>query len=354
MKFLIVHIGIGKAGSTAIQNYLRTQRKALAEIAIQYWGINLENIETIPNYQWQRPDGIGHFQRLPVAQAREELGIALRTGVDVIPEGGCAVWSNESIYERPEVYMHELLALTQEKSIEISCIAYARGHRSYIGSAYKQWGVKHKTYHGRIKGFGDWVISRRDFLSYGKKLCAWDDDFKDKFRLINYDFLDDVVKSFVTFLPSAKTVPPVTSNRGVNASPSSAELMLYALHNNQYDEPISPWGMQAFLRRHQQIENQHPVIHFSSMFPGDDEINKAIQLLDEDLQCVDELLLKHGQPIMEAGAGKGNVAHSEQQLTSLLLSTLLSMVRNQDNRIKELENTLESLSRANPLNVSDP
>jgi len=255
-RTLVVHIGIGKAGSTAIQTHLLRNRDQLKQAKLQYWGLNLEHAKGKKPFAWQIPGGIGILQKMSPPQAREQLKSALLEAVETIPEGHQAIWSNESIYERPDVYGPVLAELKAESDINLTIIGYARNHYQYTLSAYKQWGIKHKTNPGRILGFHQWVNARKDFLAYGKKLSLWDSHFGEELQLFNYDSAGDIVAHLLQTLSPTDGLLPSKADRSINSSPQASELALFALYNNQFNEPTTPKGMQDILDRHPQVRLQ--------------------------------------------------------------------------------------------------
>lgn len=338
---LVVHIGTGKAGSSAIQRYLRVHRNTLEQYGLHYWGLNFEHVATEPHFPWQAATGIGTFQRLTVPEARQQLRTVLAKALQQLPAEGCAVWSNESIYERPEVYAQELQLLQREKGIEMVIIGYVRNHRSYIDSAYKQWGIQHKTYPGRVQGFKEWASKNQAFLSFGAKMKAWDEMLGNCFRLFNYDRAGDVVDHFLTTLPGAATeeLKGLPRPDSVNASPSRAVLALFALHNNRFDNPIPPGAFQAVLERHGVLSEAHPPLHdLASLYPDKKTLDVVEKTLANDVELVNSLLQKHGEsPFGTSSQTGNNVGMSEIHATTAILSALLSMLMEQDERIQRLE-----------------
>lgn len=277
-------------------------------------------------------------------EARQQLRTVLAMAVQQLPAEGCGVWSNESIYERPEVYAKELQLLQQETGIELAIIGYARNHRSYIDSAYKQWGIQHKTYPGRILGFKDWARKNQAFLSYGAKMKAWDEMLGSSFRLFNYDAAGDVVAHFLTMLPgvAADELKALPRPAAVNASPSRAVLALFALHNNRFDKPIPPGAFQAVLERHGVLSEAHPPLKdLASLYPDTKTLADVEQMLAGDIELVNTLLQKHGEsPIGPASQTRIPAATSEMEASTAILSALLSMLIEQDSRIQSLEKML--------------
>jgi hypothetical protein len=336
MKHLLVHIGTGKTGSTAIQQALQQSAQQLRSQGVHYWGLNLEGAENTSPFPWQKEGGTSDLQKLSDAVAARELEQALIGALERLPDGATAVWSNESIYERPGAYL-SLLQSIQSEQVKCTVIAYARSHRAYISSAYKQWGIKHKTYPGPVLGFSDWVKARQNFLSYGTKLARWDAAFGEFFRLVNYDAIQDVVGHFSSYLPEGTEVKPGSSNR-VNQSPSPAVLAMYALHNNQFSDPVTPEKMVALLRQFPQLRKIHTVPSFDSLFPDDGGLDAAEKIMQDDCELVDSMLRRHGQPTLTKGKSNLNQSgRSTEQVTGDLLAALLQMIIELNTRVIQLE-----------------
>lgn len=339
MKHLLVHIGTGKTGSTAIQQALSQSEAQLRLQGVHYWGLNLEGADNSNRFPWQDQSGTGELQKLNDNVASRQLEEALMDALDRLPNGATAVWSNESIYERPGAYLSLLQGL-QSEQVKCTIIAYARSHRDYIGSAYKQWGIKHKTYRGPILGFSDWVVARRNFLSYGVKLAQWDATFTDRFRIFNYDTIDDVVKHFNTFLPAGSDLTPGSHQR-VNRSPGPGILALYALHNSQFKEPVTPEAMVNLLKQFPRVRQSQPVPAIQSLFPSTAQLDEAERVLKEDAELVNSLLRRHGQPAIGQGkADAGVPTRNHDEITSDVLAALMHIIIGQNQRIIQLEQAL--------------
>ncbi len=342
-KQLRVHIGTGKAGSSAIQSFGTSHTAQLRELGVHYWGLNLEGSDASDSFPWQCPTGTGLLQKLPNAEAGEQLQQALFSAIEHLPDGATALWSNESIYERPNVYIPLLKTIAAREDIELLVIAYARNHTSYVASAYKQWGIKHKTYRGSLLGFRDWLTTRQDFLSFGKRLTLWDSAFTDRFRLVNYDTTGDVVTHFSQFLPTAAGALHEAVNLKVNASPPDKLLALYALYNSQFEDPVSPQAFQTLRKRVPLLQQfrARPFPALQQLFPTADDLREAQDLLAEDAALVNTMLRRHGQsPLPDAS--KLPARPDVDQLSASLLLQLMAVVVQQDSRISELEQQLAS------------
>lgn len=339
MKHLIIHIGTGKTGSTAIQQALAQSAQGLREKSVHYWGLNLEGAQSTDPFPWQREGGTSDLQKLTDEIAERQLTKALNEAVEKLPKGATAVWSNESIYERPNTYIR-LLKEIQGDQLTCKVVAYARSHREYINSAYKQWGIKHKTYRGPLLGFSDWVLARREFLSYGGKLAQWDAAFADQFRLANYDKITDVVEHFNKHLPNGCCLE-AEKQRRINRSPEPAILALHALHNSQFNEPVTPTPMVELLRQFPRVRQLQKVPSLESLFPDADQLTAAEQVIREDSDIVNAMLRRHGEPALtkeDLDQPKGNL--SRDDISTDILAALMHILVEQNNRIVELEQTL--------------
>lgn len=348
---LCVHIGTGKTGSTAIQAFCSAQRAALRQCGVHYWGLNLEGCGAVDPFAWQSSGGTAKLQQLSEPEASRQLRQALSDALERLPDGATAFWSNESIYERPNVYIPLLKAAATASDLELLVIAYARNHTGYVRSAYKQWGIKHKTYRGQLLGFREWLTTRKDFLSYGKRLALWDAAFTDRFRLVNYNRSGDVVAHFCQFLPSAVAQLQPEPDLQVNASPPDQLLTLQAIFNNQFQEPVSPQAFQALRRRQPLLQRLRAAAGppLRQLFPTDADLRYAQELLADDADLVNTILRRHGQPPLEADT-KAPPAPDADQLASSLLAQLMAVVVQQDGRITELEQQLAATGK--PLTAS--
>jgi hypothetical protein len=336
-RTLIVHIGTGKTGSTAIQRFLGNHAERLRGMGVHHWGINLERVPGSPAFDWQHPLGGRILQRLKVRRAREQLETVLERAVRDLPEGSIATWSNESIHERPGLYVPALARLRDRHGLRIKPIAYVRNRRDYLRSAYAQWGVRDKGYAGRVLGFMDWVSSRTGFLSYGRRLAKWDEAFREELEVVNYDAVGDVVEHFLGLLPPGARGLPRPAGLRIHGSPSPWLLALYAVRNNLSDDAVGPDALDALTARHPGLREapQPPLPPLGSLFPREAELDRAEEMLAEDRAIVDALLARHGQPPFAPTAG--HAGPDTDRLAADLLSALLRTVIGQDRTIRELE-----------------
>src|SRR5690606_35734267 len=70
---VVVHVGDGKTGTSAIQRMLREHTSQLVADGTLYLGLMFE-FAPVKMYPWQKPGMIEAFHRLPADQAIAELG----------------------------------------------------------------------------------------------------------------------------------------------------------------------------------------------------------------------------------------------------------------------------------------
>jgi hypothetical protein len=310
------------------------------DIGIHYWGLNLEFPLTDRQFPWQTPDGIGSFRRLPSDIARQQLRMAMEKAVEKLPDGACAIWSNESLYELPLGFAEEISQTAARLELDVHVIAYARNHRGYVKSAYQQWGVKHKTNRGPIMGFDSWVVAQREFLSYGKKLSVWDGVFGERMDIINYEQVGDVVAHFVSQIPTDKVLPALSSGGRENTSLPMELLLLYALHNNGYEESVLPEVFAKVIDRHPRLHELVPAPDLRGLMVDDASVAGAMGVIEPDRCIVDDLLRKRGQPLMRRDA-LHEKKMSDTQILMSLVSALFNMLLDQDDRLRSLEESAD-------------
>lgn len=335
---LILHIGTGKTGSTAIQRFLRRQRAELAKHGCYYWGLNLEHAPNKSKRDWQKPGGIGLIRRMAIDRAITELNEVLEEALAQTDEDSKIILSNESIYEMPLVYQPVIRDLCDNRNIDVSIVAYARSMPGYIMSAYKQWGVKHKTNTGPIMSFREWLSSSKSFIAYSDKLLKWEEAFGDNFNVYNYDILANVVEHFAKQYQLAPEVLIDAAKGRPNSSPDDATLAVYALYNGRFAEPVLPNRIDELLSENDIMGQLQYLKNLSDIFPTREALDKHRHFIIEETSKVNKMLRRHNQPdVLSDVEGSILEPPSDDQVTNYLLSILLTIAIRQDDRLKKLE-----------------
>jgi hypothetical protein len=346
-KTLIVHIGTGKTGSTSIQKYLKSIQPKLSQRNITYFGINLELAPKPKDRPWQKPEGTNFLRRMPLEAAKVEVGQVLEEALNSLDDNGVAVWSNESIYETPLLYLPALQEAQSKLGVKVIAVAYVRAIKSYATSAYKQWGVMHKTYSGSVVGFAEWVGRQTSFLSYGAALKTWEDAFASNFKLLNYDVLDDVRISFMQLIPGCEDLLPPALQAKDNATPGDLHLALYALYNSLFAESVLPIDVATLISRNKLAYGGMMESPLASLYPSAQELEDVIALFTKDQEIANQILSSKQQPLLQnslAGPQSGAASSAnETKLYNGVLSLLISIAVEQEKRIGSLQSLIATL-----------
>lgn len=164
---VILHLGMGKTGSTSIQKFLEKNADGLVENQIFYAGLMFERL---PNarFEWQdknKAHDISIFLsalrdkskcELIRCYLNEEIALLRNLGFKTM------LVSNEAFFDAPADFHDFLYSVLGQ--YDIKAVVYLRRPSDWYVSAYLQWGIKHKTYKGRIKPFDEFVIDRKNYF----------------------------------------------------------------------------------------------------------------------------------------------------------------------------------------------
>ncbi|HBH73521.1 MAG TPA: hypothetical protein DDY43_08775 [Synechococcales bacterium UBA10510] len=284
---------------------------------------------------------------MPLESAKVEVSQVLVEALNSLDDNGVAVWSNESIYEKPLLYVHALQEAQSKLGINVVVVAYVRAIKSYVASAYKQWGVRHKTYSGSVVGFAEWVGRQTKFLSYGAALKIWEDAFTSNFKLFNYDVLDDVRISFMQLIPGCEDMLPPALQAKDNASPGDLHLALYALYNSLFAESVLPIDVASLISRNKLAHGGMLEGSLAKLYPSGQELDDAIALFTKDQEIANQILSSKQQPLLQnsLASSQPSVASSadDATLNNGVLSLLIAIAVEQEKRIVSLETLVATL-----------
>lgn len=186
---LILHIGMGKTGTTSIQNALKSNTAALAEQKVHYLGMWFGMIS--PEYD----DFGGANQFIRQDRAVQEAGaetflrhmetVAETTGADTF------ILSNEALFEKAADVEPFITAL--KGKVDVQLLAYMRDPHMWLPSAFTQWELHHKTHTGPIKPFPE---QARKLIKMYTGFSVWANTFPDNLVVRKHDTKFDVVQDF--------------------------------------------------------------------------------------------------------------------------------------------------------------
>lgn len=311
---LVVHIGAGKTGSTAIQFSLRDAgTDVLAAQGTAYAGLMLENIPGARSHDWCEPGAPQKFfQAREAERTDDEVYQVLSAEMKRLHARGLRqlIWSNEAFLVQHKRIIPILQRLARD-GVAIRIIAYVRRHDSRARSAYVEFGLKSKRYKGDLKTFGEWADSST--VTYGENLGVWQAAFADALRLFNFDAVGDVGAHFCE-QAGLKGIATVRANE----SPSNALLAAWSVFNG--DNPDPTWA-NDFRRLARPLkltrEDTRPVPPLDELMPDAD-----------DLEAVNAILSRQGQPLMEFGEPRArDESVSAWEMDRMLLRMVFSLQR---------------------------
>ncbi|WP_424941105.1 hypothetical protein [Aliiroseovarius sp. S253] len=241
MTKLILHVGLGKTGTTAFQDAIRDSFEPLREAGFLCAG---------PRLKFAVPEG-EELEAQYLAGEPEHLASALASlekAAASNPDVTTVIWSNETIGMAPDlpavVQVIERFIDNSSlfKSLEIAiCL---RRQDDWVESAYRQWGLKHKMMQSRgIEAPEDWLDRNWDALDYLGLYRIWAALGADRIRVLTYDDMRKAGGS-VPFLCKVFEIPSnliLTEAMGEkNVSLGPAQSYLNALHNGTHEGPVRP------------------------------------------------------------------------------------------------------------------
>ena len=331
---LIFHIGAGKTGTSSIQKTLKAASEELFSNGIFYTGLLFENID-MKLYEWQNASKLEEFHSFSPEQTEFELSQLLKNVFEDAEKNNIhtIIWSNESFFGR----MHKILPVLKEfekDGHEIQIISYVRRHDSWARSAYVQWGLKHKTYKGKLQPFSQWIQNRKPNFSQGLQQVL--NVFPESFLIRNMDTVKDVVGDFLAVYRLDDLIIEKIRD---NESPKNEELVLRALFNNHFTEQVLPKRFDNVVGKDFDY-NLSSEDYLSYLLPSHQGI-KDIQLeTKEDREKTNALLIEQGQePLVDTPLSEKLYTVDEKILTKVLCDIVVQ----QSLRIEKLENIISAI-----------
>lgn len=335
---LIVHAGAGKTGSTSIQYSLKAHRELLQQAGVWYLGLMLEHGPT-PLADWQMPTTQvpGNAQPAFQQQVRQVLGqlldAASARGIHTL------VWSNEQFFRNSAFVMPLLHELVAQQRIELKVVIYLRRHDAWARSAYLQWGLKHKTYAGRLRRFAEWI--KRSPPTLAPLVDKWVEGFGERVVLRNFDALDDVVGDFVQLCGlGTQRIEPVRVNEALSAEST----YLRALFNGLHDRPVHVKEFNAVVSEDPDLF-MTPADYLNRLLPSADDLGQVRHQLRDDRSQIDAQLNAQGQPSLETSP---LTVTPPSVSTDRLVGALCRLVLLQSQRLHALEQRLAQGGEGRP------
>ncbi len=327
---LILHVGMGKTGTSSIQAALAASKESLHAQNAHYLGMwftlidpALVGIQGVRTFFLSSPEELEAGADRMIAAMQE---IKDRTGCDTF------VFSNEDIYGHVGQlgpFLHRLAA-----SVDLSIVLYVRDILSWMPSAYVQWSIRHKLLQGPIKPFREdaarWIPTYR-------ALNTWKRDFGQWLVFRKFDKSVDVLEDFkeVTGLTFEKPKKRVLERA------ENAEVVLRALFNNRYPGEVFPARFDAQVLATNRVDVPHLDVAAQTYlnYQGADEV--IAPYLDELRGITEQIGLDFLQ-----GQAKSDGAPDVDALRNRLVDYLIEITLSQAEKISRLNERVKKLEES--------
>ncbi|MBN0986996.1 hypothetical protein [Amphritea pacifica] len=327
---LIIHVGMGKTGSSSIQHTLRASGPLLQARGVKYLGLMLERQSLEKSPVWHKSDGWTQFTSLPEPQATAQLVAALQEIDQALPDSvHTLIWSNEALFNEVE----QVAAAIEQLNLlfDITVVGYIRSPDSWIHSAYLQWGIKHKSYKGSLKSFPEWVKNKKfvvtPFINRWKQLV-------ESVVFFNFEPIKDVCEHFITeYLPAiASDVKVVVSNE----TPSSAAIALFAYYNSLFEEEVLPNRLMPLLSESGVAKSRQVMPEFNGLLPGKEDISHFIADNRPEIDQINHFFEMEKQPPFDMNQLKFKDNNVSQQDINRALLQLVVHLSDEVERLKQV------------------
>ena len=242
---LILHIGMGKTGTSALQSFLDGEAKSIANSGYLFTGIFLQNL--LKDNPLKKQADVNNPELLTKAlELFEKEASRLPSKISKV------VWSNESFsmgYNSDEI-VDIFKKFIGESKVFKKCTVYLvlRRQDQWVESAYKQWALKHKTNKGRyIQTPEEYLKSISRLLDYFKIAQVWN------FDELNVVAYDDVIDAggIVEYFCDCWAIDYNDSfsiYRHMNESLGNDLSKLISLYNRGLDRPVFPEEFMSVIK----------------------------------------------------------------------------------------------------------
>lgn len=223
------------------------------------------------------------------------------------PDDSVGFVLNESLHHLHSPFASSLKQFEERSQIQIKIKAYARNHGDYSVSAYKQWGLKHKTNTGPTLSYTAWCQKfEKHFICYGQQLKEWKEVFQDNMMIYNYDFIENIAIHFQNILRSESDNQLVALEKTTvrsNKTPGMDRLVLHALANHGVHQQSLPVNLDKLLNKHPLPSPNLDNLELTSLIPTTQDIQalSSSAAIQEDRFIVNTLLKASNQlPLSES------------------------------------------------------
>jgi hypothetical protein len=339
-KRLVIHAGLGKAGSSAIQRYCREHATELRAQRACYLGTFFERGEPSPHAF----SSVEHLlEALTHDPAVEDRIVALLTArIEARPGIDTFVWSQLALAVHPERLGRIVARLAPICDAEV--IIYFRHQASWLVSAYLQWGVKHKTEPGPILPFEQWLpFAASRGADYRAVIEGWRAAVgPERLNLRSYDRAGDVVADFIAAARLGTTAPEPGQARHYE-TPDNTLMLLYRLYQGQRDDVAAPGRLQRALADNRLEQKRYRELSPGLTLPHGADWTRFAATFDET-----NAVLARDFGLALGPAGDGPAPDPTYPAPAIAIPALLDLIVALNDRIGALEHRLAATDAPAP------
>jgi hypothetical protein len=249
LENVVLHIGKGKCGSSAIQLYCAKYKAILEEQGVGYCGLFFEELTGLAN-RTGLPIGVQNYRAflgLPL-EDRIALSSAFVDELSATAAGHFPTLflSNEGLENDWREAKPLIDALARRFAVKF--VLFLRNPIEFMWSAYLQWGLKYKDYAGEVRDADTWIRDNLYRVDYARLVWQLQANFPHvPLTVLSYDDCPDVVRRCL--LEVGIVEPPGETKETVNETPSSTIHSVFKIANNQAMSNILPQELLGMLDR---------------------------------------------------------------------------------------------------------
>lgn len=331
-KRLVIHAGLGKSGSSAIQRYCRDHPQELRRAGALYLGTHLERAEPSP-LDFASVEAL--HDALPTPEAEDRLVALLTAKIASRPGIRTFVWSQIALAVQAPLLGRVIARLAPLCETEV--LLYFRHQADWLVSAYLQWGVKHKTDPGPILPFADWIPQAASRgADYRAVIERWIAAVgRDRLHLRAYDAAADVVADFVSVARLGAKAEDDGRTRQYE-TPDPMVMMLFRLLNGQRDAPAPPGALYRLIAESGLERRRYREVDPASTLPSGADWARFAATFDDG-----NAGLARDFGLTLSPAGPGPAPDPVHPAPAAAIPALLDLILAMDRRIGALEQQLK-------------
>jgi hypothetical protein len=331
---VIFHIGMGKTGTSSIQNSLNESSAELKIQKARYLGLWFDVVD--PSFAQFKG------QQIFFAQSDHEMmksASAFASSLGEISKSESIetfIISNESMFAQVDALLPFFSSLKRQCHLKI--LAYIRSPSDWLSSAYVQWGVVHKENKGPIQSFEQ---RARTLIGQYEAFRIWQSNFPDIFEVRQFSKGLDIVSDF-----SQTTSLRIRNNgKRVLERFEQAEVLIRAVYNNRFQQSVLPdqFEKSVFRPRYDQQLSLRQAMDLC--FAG----QRVSEIISERHDLFQYIKSELGFDYIDDVKDESFVEIDGPSIRSDIVDHLVEIVCQQGDRITSLEKQIRDLNNRSPI-----